>query len=94
MKFSLQIGDDTTTWPQESTDDVLVFSFDVKVDGGALDTATWDAETGVVDFGGYSLTLDKAVSYENADGTVDDTMPTEIEGYNVSVTGNKTTIEL
>lgn len=61
MKFSVQIGDASNPWPVDNVDDVLEFSFDVTVAGGSADAPTWDADTGRVDFGGYSLTLDKAV---------------------------------
>lgn len=49
MKFSLQIGDATTKWPESSTSDVIEFSFKVQVSNSSQ--PTWDNTTGIITFG-------------------------------------------
>jgi len=49
MKFSLQIGDASTKWPESSTSNVIEFSFKVQVSNSS--TPTWDNTTGTIKFG-------------------------------------------
>jgi len=57
MKFSVQLGDDDSTW--SSTDgNYIKFSFEVQCSGNNASDASWDASTNTLSFGGYSLTFD------------------------------------
>jgi len=57
MKFSVQLGDDDSSW--SSTDGNFInFSFDVQCSGDQSSDASWDETTNTLSFGGYSLTFD------------------------------------